>query len=58
MHPLLHVHEEAAEEEHHVDFGIYVEDGDASVGVHARAAATSLVDGMHARILPLRGGLA
>ena len=38
--------------------GIYVEDSDASVGVHARAAAKPLVDGMHARVLPLRGGLA
>ena len=58
MQPVLHVHAEAAEEKHHVDLGIYVEDSDASVGVHSRAAATPLVDGMHARVLPLRGDLA
>ena len=57
MQPLLHVHAEAAEEEHHIDLGIYVKDSDAS-GVHAHAAATPLVDGMHARVLSLRGGLA
>ena len=31
MQPVLHVHAEAAEEKHHVDLGIYVEDSDASV---------------------------
>ena len=48
----------SSEGEFTLDLGIYVEDSDASVGVHARAAATPLVDGMHARVLPLRGGLA
>ena len=43
MHPLLHVHVEAAEE-YRVDLGINVEDSDASVDIHTRAAATSLVN--------------
>ena len=55
MHPHLHVQSavQSAEEEHY-----YVEDSDAPVGIHARAAATHAhADGIHAHVLPLRRGL-